>query len=235
MRDAMNDSYWTLRNFALNACSPTDDAATLAKLAKNDKHSQVRAGALMKLGETGDAQYISVAKNAIDNELPYSCVGAGLDALAKLDKAEALSYATTLKDESNADILMAISSMYAESGDTKYMPFFEEKMMNISNFSIFGFMEGYDALMTQADPETALSAIGRLSKVSTDMNQWQWRRLVATRSIFSYRKYLESGLEVVDEADKPKLQGIIDEINKTLEMIRGKETSPRILEFYKQM
>ena len=235
MRDAMNDSYWTLRNFALNAASPTDDAATLAKLAKNDKHSQVRAGALAMLGEAGDVQYISLAKNAIDNELPYACVGAGLDALAKLDKAEALSYATKLKDESNADILMAISSMYAESGDTKYMPFFEEKMMDISNFSIFGFMEGYDALMTQADPETALAAIGRLSKVSTDMSQWQWRRLVATRSIFSYRKYLESGLEVVDEADKPKLQSVIDEINKTLEMVRGQETSPRILEFYKQM
>ena len=96
-------------------------------------------------------------------------------------------------------------------------------------------MEGYDALLVQADPETALGAIDKLSQVSADMDQWQWRRLVSTRSIVGYKKYLESGLEVVDEADKPKLQTIIDAVDKTLEAIKNKETSPRILEFYKQM
>jgi len=189
----------------------------------------------MKLGETGDAQYVSIAKNAIDNEQPYTCVGAGLDALAKLDKPQAVSYAAKLENESNADILLAVGKMYAETGDTKYMPFFEKKMKEMNNFSVFGFMENYDALLVQAEPETALAAIGRLSEVSTDMSQWQWRRLVATRSIFGYRQYLESGLEVVDAADKPKLQSVIDEINNTLKAISDKETSPRILEFYKQM
>jgi len=235
MKDALNDPYWTLRNFALNASDPMDDAPALAKLAKSDPHSQVRAGALMQLGETGDVQYISIAKNAIDNELPYTCVGAGLDALAKLDKAEALSYATKLESESNADILIAIGNMYAETGDTKYMPFFEKKLITINDFSVFEFMDGYDALLVQADPETALGAIDKLSNVSTDMSQWQWRRLVSTRSIVGYKKYLESGLEVVDEADKPKLQTIIDAVDKTLDAIKSKETSPRILEFYKQM
>ncbi len=235
MKDALNDPYWTLRNFALNACNPADDAATLAKLAQGDKHSQVRAAAIAKLGETGDAQYISIAKNAIDNEQAYPCVGAGLDALSKLDKTQAINYAQKLENEDNSDILNAVGTMYAETGDVKYLPFFEKKLTEINDFSIFSFMEGYDALLVQADPLMVQKSMEKLAGIATDMDQWQWRRLVATRSIVGYRRYLEEGLKVVDDATKPTLQTFIDGLNDTLKIIKSKETSPQLLQFYSQM
>jgi len=235
MKDALNDNYWTLRNFALNACNPADDATTIAKLAREDKRSQVRATALTKLGETGDVQYVAIAKNAIDNERPYRCVGAGLDALSKLDQTQALDYAKKLESESNSSIINAVGAMYAETNDVKYLPFFEGKLTEVSDFSIFGLMESYDALLTQADPATVQKSVEKLATVSTDMDQWQWRRLVSTRSIFNYRKYLEAGLEKVKDAEKAALQGVIDGLNDTLNQIKSKETSPRLQQFYSQM
>ncbi len=233
--DAMNDKHWSLRRFAINNCNAADVASTLNQMARSDKHSQVRASALKALGKTGNTQYVSTAKYAIDNEQAYPALAAGLEALNGLDNKQALAYAAKLEKETNSSILVAIADMYAASGDTKYLSFFENNWDKINDFSVFPFFENYAGILVKADADTANNAVKKLEKVATNPAQFQWRRLTATKAIADLRTFLNEQLSSCAESEKTVYESRIASMTKVLETIKSKETSPQLLRFYDQM
>ncbi len=120
---ALNDKYHELRNYSISKLDLRKEGLKavaepiLADLAKNDKKSTVRGGAIGKLGEYKQAKYASLFKNGI-NDSSYTVAGNALEALGKVDSVTAYSEAKRLSNiPAEGQLARAISSSMIKYGD----------------------------------------------------------------------------------------------------------------------
>ncbi len=222
---ALDDPYWAIRNAALKNINIADNPAILSKvesMAKNDKRSQVKASALLMLAETGDTKYVSVAKNAVDKERAYPVVSAGLEALTKLDKAEAAKYAAKLENETNGSIISAVGGIYQDSGDMSKLSFFEKNIDKTSGYGTINFLASYAELSKKGGADQMLKSGQNLGKMALNMNDSPWKRFGATKALDDlYRTLKTSG-----DTDKTML------LKKLIGEIKSAETNNQLKGLY---
>ncbi len=220
---ALDDPSWAVRNSALTMLNATDNPTVMTKvekMAKTDSRSQVKSAALLMLAKTGDAKYVSVAKNAIDNERAYGVVAAGLEALTQLDKAEATKYAAKLENEKSGSIIAAVGSIYESTGDMSKLSFFEKNVDKTSGYGTINFLNSYSELAAKGGPQTMLDTGITLSKLGLDMQQSPWKRFGATRALDNLYKKLKDGGETEKSMQLKKLIGDI-KAAETMDQLKG--------------
>ncbi|RYY52569.1 MAG: M1 family peptidase [Chitinophagaceae bacterium] len=136
---ALNDKYSGIRSLALskvdlsNAVQRTALEPVVAKLAKSDPQSTVRAGAIRTLGETGDKQYLDLYRKGMSDS-SYSVAGASLEALSVLDPSASLTAAKELRKQTNKGWLKeSIMLVMAKSGDEET---FDELLSNFTSLDL---------------------------------------------------------------------------------------------------
>ena len=237
INSALDDSFWAIRGLAINACDSSEAVvAKLRKLAANDKHSYVRSLALDKLSEVGDEAAKEIAVNAIEKDSAYHVIGSGLYLLYTLDEQAALTYAEEMQDESNAQILELLEIIFGESGDPKYLPFFENNLDGVEGYSAISFINSYQALATVAGLEEAEKAAKKLNAIALDLGQSPWRRVASTKSLHDMRTNFEEQVQASsDTAEQEKLNAKIKELSEMIEKIKSVETDEQIKALYDQM
>jgi aminopeptidase N len=224
-RDAMSDKFWGLRLRAVARVDLKDPAARaiLARLAETDTDPSVRSSAIALLGETGDARYVPIAEKGLQGQPAFSIVGASLGALQKLDSTNAARRAKALENETNENIVIALSELYSYQNDPSFLPYFEKHFASIDYASAFAFFEYYAKYLAGLSDATRLDqGVQRFRTVALDAKASQWRRFAATKSIADLRGYYR---EKGNEAKVQELQAMIDEI-------RSKETDETLKLYY---
>ncbi len=223
---ALDDPFWVVRNEAIRMINTADNPGALdkiAQMAKTDKRSQVKASALLILAESGDKKYVTVAKNAIDNEKAYVVISAGLEALVKLDKAEGVKYAAKLEKEDNGSIIAAIGSIYEENGDVSKLSFFENNVEKTNGYGAINFLSSYAELAMKGDNSTIFNSGKKLGEIAYDQKISPWKRYGAMKALDSLYKNLK-GNGVTDSAM---------ELKKIIESIKKVETNNQLRSMYK--
>ena len=120
---ALKDKFHGLRSFAMGILNLENEnvkkelEAIFLDLAKNDKKSTVRAGAILKLGQYKKAEYAPLFKVATKDS-SYSVAGLALNALLEVDNAAALKIYKELEKQPAKGVLKeALSTVKASSGD----------------------------------------------------------------------------------------------------------------------
>lgn len=224
---ALKDKFWGIRLQAVNMVNGEDasDLATLRQLAESDPHSSVRASAFIRLGEFQDEAALPFARRAIEKDSSYAVISSALDVLYALDKPAALEVAKRLENETNSDILSAVAALYAESGDPKYLPFFEKGMSKTDGYGALAFFSSYGKLVYAGSVANGAQAAEKLKTIAVDMKQSPWRRVAATRTLVELRmKYPE----------KEGTETLVEQIGKMIETIIEAETEPQIKALYEQ-
>ncbi len=223
MKKALKDPFWAIRNTALAGVEKTPETlSVIAEMAKNDPRSQVKSSAILALAETNDAQYVGIAKNAIEKERAYNVMAAGLEALTRLDKAAASEYAAKLENEENGSIISSVGKIYAENGESGKMEFFEKKYKKTDGYGAIDFLESYGKLAIGGGTNTMLESSEFLGGISTDMSTSPWYRFGATKTINDlYMAFRAKG----DNANAIKMKGLIDDI-------KSKETMGQLKSLY---
>lgn len=238
-KDALNDKFWVIRAIAINYVEDNTDPVVMQRvreMAANDPRSQVRGVALDKLAELEDEGALAAAKKAIEQDSSYTVIASGLQALVVIDQETALTYAQKLENEDNGEILASVSSIYAQSGDAKYMPFFEKNFSAIDGYDALNFIESYQMLAAETEFATAMGAMENLQKMATNMDQSLWRRFGATRSLNQMRNYYNDlAKEESDEARKATLKQNVEKISKMIEDIKKVETNDQLQSLYSQL
>ena len=112
--DALNDPFYNLRQFALQKLKPADldDASkrTIENIAKNDTKRLLRADAIKLLGQLKNTAYNDLFTIAAKDS-SYSVSGAGLEALADIDEAKAISLLPLLKGDAKGALENAIEGV----------------------------------------------------------------------------------------------------------------------------
>lgn len=237
---ALEDNHWTIRNFALQQLevdSLTPQAApTLRKLAEKDPHSIVRMNALDLLTELKDSESVPIAQRILKTEQAYPVLTAALFLLMELDLPEALKAAESFQGEENLYLLEAVELIFAESGDPKYLPFFEENFTRFEGFSALAFADSYQSLLLKSDAETIMAGAKKMEALALDQSVSYWLRLAGTKTLSDISAELSDRIGKSTDSDRKKtLQQYAAQVQSMIRQIKEQEKDEKLLEIYKQL
>ncbi len=236
LKAALQDDYWVVRAIALQSIQEyeEEDMPVLRAMASEDEKSTIRAFALSKLGDAEDEKAATIAKAALKKEKAYNTLSAALYALFLTEREQALQEAARFNDSESSEIQELLSVIYSESGDTKYLNYFEERLKNQDGFSAYYFYKSYQNLAKEGDFETAMQAMENLKAIATNMETSSLNRLYATVTINEMRNYYRSEANASDqETDKAAFETQVEKITTMIDEIRSIETSEDLLQTYK--
>lgn len=229
---ALKDPFWDIRSIAVNNLEPyTGLEEILVELAKNDPHSAVRAAALERLADLEADGLKEAAMYAIENEKSYEVVGIGLQSLFFADEEAGIQKAESLETVESPDLLNAIGNIYAISGRTDKVGFFESNWNSMSSFEVINFMDGYAALVAQGNSDTINTSAEKLGNIGVNQSESPWRRLGAINALNTlYQFTAEPGFQA-EHSDWEALDQMIQE---KIEAIKEAETNSQLKAIYMQ-
>lgn len=157
------------------------------EMALSDSHSEVRGAALVRLAGENASGVKGLISQVLDQEQSYTVISSALEALDEIDEGAALSKAIELKEEKTSKLVGAVSSLLAKSGDMSHLPYFEEKLTNVSLFSVFNFYDDYSALVAQLPAEDIVTKSSRLSEIGLSPVTNVFYRYAATDALDKIR------------------------------------------------
>ncbi|QEH43784.1 M1 family aminopeptidase [Chitinophaga sp. XS-30] len=173
---ALKDPYEGLRALAVDGLKlDNNDVKTAAlpillDLAKNDKHSQVRAAALRQLGRLKDTAYTPLFEAALKDR-SYMVEGIALNALAELDMTKAYSLAKAMEKDAKGLLSSGIANVYARNGNIADVPFFAKQLEETSGQEKIGAAIMYlNILANVDDTELVTKGIDQVVDVVTGFN-----------------------------------------------------------------
>ena len=239
LNSALGDAFWAIRGLALNACDSSEAVIVkLRELGADDSHSYVRSLALDKLSELGDttAAAKAIAIQALEKDSAYHVIASGLYLLYMIDESEALAYADKMQDEKNQGIVELLELLFSETGDPKYLPFFEKNLDEVDGYSALSFIGSYQNLATIVGGEKAAIAANKLDAIASDLSQSPWRRVASTKSLHDMRNTFKEKVQILSDTNaQDQLNVKIKEIDTMIERIKALETDEQIKALYDQM
>lgn len=223
---ALEDKFWGLRRKAVGLIEDFDNPKTLKKItemAEQDERSDVRAGALELIGETKDPQYVPMLKRAINNDPTYQGMSAALNALASIDASSALDIADKLQGEKNTAVFMALTKVYGQVADPKFLDFFEKNVDRVDGYASFTFFDNYFSILKEVKDEKRLSqSLDFLSTMGANSKVSGWKRFAATKAMFDLSNFYATQGETAKAG----------EIKEMVNAVIAKETDPQLLGIY---
>jgi len=221
---ALDDNHFSIRKMAVEHTDISSNQKLMNKykeLALSDPHSEVRGAALVRLaGENVDGVE-NLIKDILDKEQSYTVLSSALEALDRINEEEALQKAIEFKSEKTSKLVGAVSSLLAKSGDMTHIPYFEDKLTNVSLFSVFSFYDAYNSLISQLRPDEILEKSSRLSDIGMSPITNIFYRFAATDALHKLRTRL---------ADTDKV--VADQITGMIEEIKENEQNPLLSQRY---
>ncbi|HFC01191.1 MAG TPA: M1 family peptidase [Phaeodactylibacter sp.] len=232
----LNDNSWFIKMRALEKVDISHDDAlktTVANLAKNAKNSNVRASAMQSLAATEDKAFIPNIKAAIQNEKVMRVKTSAMIGLYRLDNAEGVAYAEQVKNDKNPAVIGTVGEIFAATGDTKYLSYFEKKWKDIEGFELIPFFDSYRNLVTQADGKTYASVIKKMKSIALNTDESKWLRVSGTKTLNDLRE--DYKIEMNDTADKARKELLVkrvDVLTKMIEEIKSNTKDTWLLDVY---
>ncbi len=212
--------------FRMNILDAVKNSSALKDIAKTDIHSKVRSRALNRL-QAMDAEFaLATAKELIQKEQAYPVIAKCLDIISKQDLPYALGLVDGFKQEEKKALKGTIFNLYAQSGDSKYLPHFEQSLSEVGFTHVFNFYEAYYQLASNAELKEQEKTADILKEAALNIDNAFIKRYLATNTVNRLKNDLIFGKE--DESKK----GTIDYLNGVIDYIKANETDENLKERY---
>lgn len=233
---ALKDPYWGIRGLAMSMIQdPTnEELQTIRKIAGADPHSSARAAAFESLAQNGDEQAASVAIQAMERDSSEAVISAALNCLIKVDSNRAIDYVEKFKNAESLFMVTTVAELYASSGDTKYLSFFEEKLQDdmMEGFTAVTFYDLYQSLLVKADKEKIENSIEKLYSIATSTDNPPLRRAAGTIALYRMRVDFEEGTTALQPEVEAIKSTLVNEINQKIRAIKEKEEDDYLISIY---
>lgn len=235
---ALKDDFWLIRAFAVNKIdgeSKAESLDLLRKIAANDENSNLRALAYDKLSDIQDDGAVENAKQTLARDSVYHALASALYYLYTQKPDEVLAYADKYIETENALLIQVLEIVFGESGDPKYLPFFEKHLDNVDGFSAVNFFTNYQSLALKVNEEKVKKAVGLFETIALDFKQSPWRRLASTKALNDLRnEYRTKANEIAEPDKKEELEKQVSAISEIVDEIKSKETDKELQNIYSQ-
>ncbi len=225
--DALDDPFWAVRRAALGALDWSKNIETqdkLVALATNDTHSAVRADAIFTLATLEDPKYTSVFVQGINDYDAYPVVAASIVALNEQDPEMALAKLPLVEEESQSDIIAAISTIYGASKDTTKLEYFAKHLSTIEGLPSLDFYNSLEELLAETSAETKMVWMDKFETVAKMRGASPYTKIAATRSMVSLLKANERKNLLSSEQS--------DILKKKIQAVIALEDNPQIISIY---
>ncbi len=155
----MNEEHHFFRVKTIEKFGAQFELSVLKNLALNDKHSLVRVEALNQVYETDSLICLELIKNMVQNENSYDVFAQCLDLWYDLEPKATLSFLDTQSFEYIKPFRNTLSSIYANSGQEKYLLFFEENAQLAIDDRDFSLVDHHLYLIRNSNDKSLLSSI----------------------------------------------------------------------------
>jgi aminopeptidase N len=142
MYDAMNDSFWAIRQAAVENYSKVNEKLEdkyllkIKEIAQNDVKSQTRSTAVNSLSSLSKEEATVFLKEVLAKEKSFLVISSALQALMAANPDEALAIARNMEKENNKSTNVTIAEIYSQNGEAQDYPFFE-KVLKIKCTKLF--------------------------------------------------------------------------------------------------
>ena len=230
---ALDEKYYLYKAYALNTL--TDDKiiekyALVEDMAKNGPHSELRSTALSRLFAAKSDQTVQIAKFQITNDKSYPVINNALVILAQTDSIAALEYADKLSTENSERLLGGIASVYAKSGNKKYLPWMKEKLRSANVYLSYELFSQYAMYLLYSPEIDLLSNLDVLKEIAGSSNQNAYKKYFATATIYAIKMQLEAMADETPESNTYSLMA--DELTRIIQEIKINEKNPVLKERY---
>jgi aminopeptidase N len=140
----LKDKYKGIRSEVINILK--DEISTnnslknkIISMAQTDPSAKVRSAALSALSSLPDSETMTLYLNALRKEFSSDIISTALNALNNTDKKIAQEQAQKFENDKSKSIIMSILNIYADSGNEKYWPYFNQHISTFTGFEVFGY------------------------------------------------------------------------------------------------
>jgi len=239
LKKALTDDFWVIRALGVNNMGSewsSSDLDQIRQMAANDPHSDVRAVSLDFLKNAEDEGVVALAAELIAKDPSYTVVSTALEVLMELDKTQALAYTAALENEKSAVILEAISGLYGETGDLKYLPFFMKNMGNpqIDGYAALSFFTNFFTLVQDADLPRVMELTTTVQAIGLSGSQSPWRKLSAMKMLNDLRNhYQEKAAKLKsDPTAQMSFQNAVQTISDQMQAVIDAEENEQLTTIY---
>lgn len=235
LQTALEDDFWVIRAMGLqNVQADETTLPIIRKMAGSDDRSEVRASAFAKLAEIGDQEALELAKTAIEEDQVYSVVASALALINELQPELGLQYAKKLEDVTIPEIIEMVGDIYIAGGQAENLSFFEKNMDKLDGFTLINFLDSYQALAVQTEPQVAAEVALKLEQMAMDPAQPQLKRYGATRAITEMKLAYQEQLRELEESEQAELQNRIKALEVQFQRIFENEEDPQLKSLYQR-
>lgn len=227
----IKDNHQVIRNAGLNHIDITM-VDEVKKMITADVHSSTRAKAMNVYNDLVGEASISKAEEVLAKEQAYGPIKAALDVIKKYDKPKAIMYADKLKNEKATSLVSYLTSLFAESGDAKYLDYIESNLDKVGVYQVFNVFGKYSELLLQQEPAVMMKKSEKLKMMAIDDGN-MYRRYLSTNTINSIREKMIEGEKVeTDESKKVDLAKNIETLTAMIAEIISKEKDESLVARY---
>lgn len=231
----MDDASPVIRRMAVEAIDIRNQRMLemLVWAAQNDPHSEVRVVALGQIAKTGDPGLADHVVDVIQRDSAYPVIAAGLSALPYLDFEKAEEQASTYDHQNNWDVLAGVASIFAFSGDSEYLPFFEKWLPEAEGYAAFDLFESYSTMVAQfPNADSVIGALEVLQTIGCSASDSPWRRVAAYSALESAAELLTDMSEGAADGRQDSLNQVIASIDAFQKAIRSHEVNKGLTRYF---
>ncbi len=186
LQAALYDRHFSIRQKAVEYIQIKDDrliVERLADMAKNDPHSSVRGAAIKKLSSDQTIDVTALLDGVFETERAYPVIATALESLASIDQDLAIEKAKALQDEPTTQLVGGIAEVLSMSGDSMYLPYFEQRLNSVSLYQVFNFYESYFELLKDQPQQIIERSNARLKEIALNPSENLFYKFLATNTL----------------------------------------------------
>ena len=232
VKNLTKEKHYSLRLKGLEGATEVDHFRMARDMAFMDKHSQVRAKALEKYAENYRDQAGIIAKSVLQkNTEAYPVMKTALNILYEEDKTAAIGYAEQLATDNSVSLVNVLSELLAETGDGKYLPYFEKNLDRVSVYQVFNVYGAYSNLLLKQDENTMYNSATKLKPIALNGDN-MYKRFMATSTLNDVKNKLKQ-LKVSQPTELTSER--ITTMEKTIAEIKNAETDEGLKSRYNSL
>lgn len=213
LSEALNDSFWSIREEALLAFEQDtldlfiENENKIEEMALGDPNPLVKSAAISVLASKERQKYLDVFKAGL-NDSSYSVVGQSLYAYLQSGAEDKKMISEDFVDESNFNITASLADFYIKNQDHTQFDWFTNKIITYNGSDLWYFIKLYGMYLVTAPEDQVVRGIEELRQIAMSHSQF-YNRLSAYQSLellADYEGVPEILLNLKDREEDPRLK-----------------------------
>ncbi|MBK9254319.1 MAG: M1 family metallopeptidase [Saprospiraceae bacterium] len=226
---ALNDPFHYIRSLGITSVNEQNAmrfGLLLQNMVLEDKHSKVRADALMQLMNSEDFEGEQLCSIILESEQAYPVIDIALTGMQAFNPDKAVKYAEKFLNEDSDYLLGTLLDILAGSGSEKYLDYFAGKARTVGIYQLFDFYTKYQEILNGKSEELLKKSADVMNQIALSGSENMFRKFMATVTIYKMKEDLSQ------RPDAARFEPTVTLFSNYIQNIKATEKNQTLLDRY---